>query len=350
MESLFALLSFAFLVAIPVGLVNPEWVIRWGQVKTREKVVRYYGVGLWAALTLGFAFSGEFIFIEALGANSMLASGIALVIGLFKPEMVIAWGRKEERSRKNVCAYYSTAFVVSVVLILMGSFIQPIFKLLSIIATLGFLIAFIVGMMEPKKLPVLDPFEKRTKKAVFKYYGVGFLVAFLITWSSATSQLAVETATQETQNINSFVIQNNNIEIEENKEEVSVEPIEAQNEIKDIMPEIEAEVGQEQEEGKVQEASKDQETSSEETEYALKETVENTSNEVKEEISMQTPVPVVEEVVVDTHHTSNEKTVYWVSSGEVYHSSKSCSSLSRSKNIYSGTTSESGKSRPCSRC
>ena len=43
-------------------------------------------------------------------------------------------------------------------------------------------------------------------------------------------------------------------------------------------------------------------------------------------------------------------TVYWVASGEVYHSTSGCPSLSRSKNIQSGTIAESGKSRPCSKC
>ena len=44
------------------------------------------------------------------------------------------------------------------------------------------------------------------------------------------------------------------------------------------------------------------------------------------------------------------KTVYWVSSGEVYHLSKDCPSLSKSSGIQSGTISQSGKSRPCKVC
>ena len=44
------------------------------------------------------------------------------------------------------------------------------------------------------------------------------------------------------------------------------------------------------------------------------------------------------------------ETVYWVASGDVYHSTPNCPSLSRSKNIYSGSISESGKSRPCKVC
>ena len=47
---------------------------------------------------------------------------------------------------------------------------------------------------------------------------------------------------------------------------------------------------------------------------------------------------------------STEGTVYWVSEGEVYHSSQNCRTLKHSSNIQSGTISESGKSRPCKVC
>lgn len=47
---------------------------------------------------------------------------------------------------------------------------------------------------------------------------------------------------------------------------------------------------------------------------------------------------------------TNSSTVYWVSSGKVYHITKDCPSLSRSKNIKSGTISQSGKSRVCKNC
>ena len=43
-------------------------------------------------------------------------------------------------------------------------------------------------------------------------------------------------------------------------------------------------------------------------------------------------------------------TVYWVPNGSVYHKSKNCPSLKRSKTIYSGTVAESGKSRACKVC
>lgn len=42
--------------------------------------------------------------------------------------------------------------------------------------------------------------------------------------------------------------------------------------------------------------------------------------------------------------------VYWVESGEVYHLSKGCRTLARSKDIKSGTAAESEKERACKVC
>ena len=51
-----------------------------------------------------------------------------------------------------------------------------------------------------------------------------------------------------------------------------------------------------------------------------------------------------------TSGSSSGGIVYWTPNGEVYHSTSSCSTLSRSKTIYHGTIEESGKSRPCKVC
>ena len=72
-------------------------------------------------------------------------------------------------------------------------------------------------------------------------------------------------------------------------------------------------------------------------------------------------VPVLTEpetdVLYETEEASfaepTEITVYWVKSGEVWHISEKCPSLSRSKSILSGTVDEamaSGKARVCKRC
>lgn len=57
------------------------------------------------------------------------------------------------------------------------------------------------------------------------------------------------------------------------------------------------------------------------------------------------PQPVVEPEVAPS-----SEVVYWTPNGKSYHTTKSCSTLSRSKTILSGTQSESGKSDPCDKC
>lgn len=48
--------------------------------------------------------------------------------------------------------------------------------------------------------------------------------------------------------------------------------------------------------------------------------------------------------------TSTSGTVYWTPNGKSYHTTKNCSTLSRSKTILEGTIAESGKNDPCDRC
>ena len=48
--------------------------------------------------------------------------------------------------------------------------------------------------------------------------------------------------------------------------------------------------------------------------------------------------------------TSTEETVYWVSSGDCYHSTPNCATLKRSSNIMSGSVSSAGGRRPCKVC
>ncbi len=48
--------------------------------------------------------------------------------------------------------------------------------------------------------------------------------------------------------------------------------------------------------------------------------------------------------------TSSPGKVYWTPNGNSYHTTKSCSTLSRSKTILEGTLQESGKNDPCDRC
>ncbi len=55
----------------------------------------------------------------------------------------------------------------------------------------------------------------------------------------------------------------------------------------------------------------------------------------------------------DASNGESDETVYWVAGGEVWHTKITCSSLSRSKSVYSGTVEdamEAGKERVCKRC
>lgn len=52
----------------------------------------------------------------------------------------------------------------------------------------------------------------------------------------------------------------------------------------------------------------------------------------------------------DNSTTPSSQKVYWTPNGKSYHTTKSCSTLSRSKTILEGTLEESGKSDPCDRC
>ena len=48
--------------------------------------------------------------------------------------------------------------------------------------------------------------------------------------------------------------------------------------------------------------------------------------------------------------SSGGGTVYWTPYGSVYHCTDDCPTLSRSRTVYSGSVSQSGKSRPCKVC
>ena len=75
-----------------------------------------------------------------------------------------------------------------------------------------------------------------------------------------------------------------------------------------------------------------------------------TTAETEAETAAET-TPVT--TVTPTREIPTTGTVYWVKNGEVWHIKESCSSLSRSKNIQSGTVSDAiaaGKERVCKRC
>ncbi|MDE6761909.1 MAG: Ig-like domain-containing protein [Lachnospiraceae bacterium] len=51
-----------------------------------------------------------------------------------------------------------------------------------------------------------------------------------------------------------------------------------------------------------------------------------------------------------TNKTASKGTVYWTPNGSVYHGTKNCPTLSRSRTIYSGSISDCPKPRPCKVC
>jgi len=54
--------------------------------------------------------------------------------------------------------------------------------------------------------------------------------------------------------------------------------------------------------------------------------------------------------ITNSGSTSSSGKVYWTPNGKSYHTTKGCSTLSRSKTILEGTIQESGKNDPCDRC
>lgn len=65
---------------------------------------------------------------------------------------------------------------------------------------------------------------------------------------------------------------------------------------------------------------------------------------------VETTVPTQATTTVAPATYKSEQTVYWVSSGEVYHITSNCRTLKRSKTIYEGTIKESNKPRACKVC
>ena len=65
-------------------------------------------------------------------------------------------------------------------------------------------------------------------------------------------------------------------------------------------------------------------------------------------IAIPQPVPTPESPSAPAQQETS--TVFWVPNGSVYHTRRDCSSLSRSRNIHSGTRAQSGMPRRCQRC
>lgn len=103
------------------------------------------------------------------------------------------------------------------------------------------------------------------------------------------------------------------------------------------------------------------ETEAESITNALPNETEKAQTETEKAETNETPGAEVSSVTNETNASSEAKddtdriqsTVYWVENGKVWHKTKGCSALSRSKNIMSGSKSEAaaaGKERECKKC
>ncbi|MGG1140086.1 hypothetical protein [Bacillus mycoides] len=61
MNNLFALLFFVCLIALIIGIIKPQLVVRWGAVekRTRKSVLKFYGIGLIAMFVLMVATAND---------------------------------------------------------------------------------------------------------------------------------------------------------------------------------------------------------------------------------------------------------------------------------------------------
>ncbi|WP_142344724.1 hypothetical protein [Bacillus cereus] len=61
MNTLFALLFFVCLIALIIGVIKPQLVVRWGAVekRTRKSVLKFYGIGLIAMFVLMVATAND---------------------------------------------------------------------------------------------------------------------------------------------------------------------------------------------------------------------------------------------------------------------------------------------------
>lgn len=149
-----------------------------------------------------------------------------------------------------------------------------------------------------------------------------------------------------------------NDSVESNKETITVvDPIaeakreEAKKEAEEARLKAEQEAKKKAEEARLK---AEQEAKKKEEEEARLKAEQEAQRKAEEEAQQQAVLQAQQEAQENQQSSQSQVqsggTVYWVTNGEVYHSTADCPTLSRSKNIYSGTISESGKSRPCKVC
>ena len=115
------LIFYAILICILVliiGIIKPSIVIRYGGIenRNRKKVVEYYGLTLISLFMLFSLCANPIKNIGDVFFYLQLICIVALILGLIKPSIVIKWGRDEKRNRKSVVIYYGLGLIFSFIL------------------------------------------------------------------------------------------------------------------------------------------------------------------------------------------------------------------------------------------
>lgn len=92
-----------------------------GEVKkrTRSKVIYHYGLAAILALGIFVTLNSVDSKLLEITLIIMVVLVFSLIIGLYKPDLVIIWGDKEKKTKKNVLKYCGLSLLVSFIVLLM---------------------------------------------------------------------------------------------------------------------------------------------------------------------------------------------------------------------------------------
>ena len=386
MENLFILLNFICLIATVIGLINPSRVFL-GKDKTRIGVLKIYGIGTWISFGIAMSENGSVTFLEGCAISAFMSFLVAFIICCFKPQWVTFW---ENKSKQDMLHNYFVCMCLAIVVILASSKELPFLSTFCMFALIGCLVAFIRGLIDPSAVIKWGPKHRRTRKGVMAYYGVGMIALMTIGVNANTTQVTEPIPVVENikeNQVNNIVINDQTQEMSKPQAEaiIAEEEVASHNEQQETPSDVKSEVtivpvvsgtsnteqaspskeGQEAttttkpESNSTAKPEPKPETSSTAKPEPKPETSSTTKPEPKPETSSTAkpeskpvastkPAPIPSTNV--TPDTGNANTVYWTPSGKVYHSTKGCPSLSKSKTILSGSISDSGKPRRCERC
>jgi uncharacterized membrane protein YidH (DUF202 family) len=170
---------------------------------------------------------------------------VCLIIGNKKPNLVIRWGDSEKKTRKNVFKYYGISLIVAFCLYgILGSLKKsetPI--IILFLLCLICLYCILMGLIEPNLVIRWGDSEKKTRKNVFKYYGMSLIVAFTLIIVFAGMESAVLSNKNNTTKTTSSNTQNEEVkkaEADKKAEEIKLlqekyKPLLESNKVYDAM-------------------------------------------------------------------------------------------------------------------